>query len=278
MTMRTRSRTVGSGRRVHCHAGSRGHERRLQMNFIPPPRGKHCIPSVVRMLDMPRSLLSSTCSIGNHGIFINSICRRSNRPMLHKRRYQVSEPRRITALRSRVLSPGALFAQWSRLPESSPLHEHVPELGAAAMAAKAARLARWRHHLEAISREDGRATAQVDYRLVKTEMNGLVSTYGFEAGGARSPAFYVSFGCAPTCPCAKDPFVLSEIDLRLSIPRYRRTRSVANLRRGSGHSQRFIAQPDRISRTQPRDLWYLARRSCAIIPPRSMRSPRARSP
>ena len=70
------------------------------------------------------------------------------------------------------LSLVKLFEQWRDFERPS-LHDHEPDYGAAAMAAKAAALPRWRQQLESIDTKGWPREQLSDYKLVKAEMNGL---------------------------------------------------------------------------------------------------------
>ncbi|HEV7358789.1 MAG TPA: DUF885 family protein [Steroidobacteraceae bacterium] len=106
-----------------------------------------------------------------------------------------------------------LFEQWRDF-EHPTLHNHVPDYGAAAMAAKAAALPRWRQQLEAIDTQGWPREQLNDYKLVKAEMNGLDFNLRVLRPWARDPAFYVSVWAARTdVPLREGPIVYPEIEL-----------------------------------------------------------------
>jgi uncharacterized protein (DUF885 family) len=106
-----------------------------------------------------------------------------------------------------------LFEQWRDF-EHPILHDHVPDYGEAAMAAKAAALPQWRKQLEAIDTQGWPREQLSDYKLVKAEMNGFDFNLRVLRPWARDPAFYVSVWAARTdVPLREGPVVHPEIEL-----------------------------------------------------------------
>jgi uncharacterized protein (DUF885 family) len=106
-----------------------------------------------------------------------------------------------------------LFEQWRDF-EHPTLHDHVPDYGEAAMAAKAAALPQWRKQLEAIDTKGWPREQLSDYKLVKAEMNGFDFNLRVLRPWARDPAFYVSVWAARTdVPLREGPIVHPEIEL-----------------------------------------------------------------
>jgi len=85
----------------------------------------------------------------------------------------------------------ALFAQW-RAFEKPPWRDGAPDYGAAAMAAQHEGLRAWRARLRAIDPSGWPIAQQVDYHLVRAEMNGLDFNHRVLRPWARDPAFYLS--------------------------------------------------------------------------------------
>lgn len=85
----------------------------------------------------------------------------------------------------------ALFAQW-RAFEKPPLRDGAPDYGAAAMAAQHEGLRAFKARLRAIDPSRWSIAQQVDYHLVRAEMNGLDFNHRVLRPWARDPAFYLS--------------------------------------------------------------------------------------
>lgn len=85
----------------------------------------------------------------------------------------------------------ALFPEW-RAFEASGLREGAPDYTPAAMAGKATALKEWQARLAAIDRHDLSIAQQVDYNLVRAEMNGLDFDLRVLRPWQRDPAFYIS--------------------------------------------------------------------------------------
>ncbi len=85
----------------------------------------------------------------------------------------------------------ALFAQW-RAFEPPPRRDGAPDYGAAAMAAQHEGLRAFQARLRAIDPGGWPIAQQVDYHLVRAEMNGLDFNHRVLRPWARDPAFYLS--------------------------------------------------------------------------------------
>ncbi|MEO5721329.1 MAG: DUF885 family protein [Chthoniobacterales bacterium] len=85
----------------------------------------------------------------------------------------------------------ALFPEW-RTFEASGVKEGAPDYTPAAMSAKAAALKKWQARLAAIDRGGWSIAQQVDYNLVRAEMNGLDFDLRVLRPWQRDPAFYIS--------------------------------------------------------------------------------------
>ena len=106
-----------------------------------------------------------------------------------------------------------LFDAWRKF-ERPAIHDHVPDYGRAAMAAKAGALPGWRKKLDAIDTRGWSVTQLNDFKLVKAEMNGLDFNLRVLRPWARDPAFYVSVWPARTdVPLREAPNVYPEIEL-----------------------------------------------------------------
>ena len=148
-----------------------------------------------------------------------------------------------------------LFEQWRDF-ERPTLRDHVPDYGAAAMAAKAAALPQWRRQLEAIDTKGWPHEQLSDYKLVKAEMNGLDFNLRVLRPWARDPAFYVSVWAARTdVPLREGPIVYPEIELysyRFPLS----TEAQHELTQRIGAIPRLFAQArQNLKDSNARDLW-----------------------
>lgn len=85
----------------------------------------------------------------------------------------------------------ALFEQW-RAFEKPPMRDGAPDYGSAAMAAQHEGLRALQARLKAIDPGGWPVAQQVDYHLVRAEMNGLDFNHRVLRPWARDPAFYLS--------------------------------------------------------------------------------------
>lgn len=109
----------------------------------------------------------------------------------------------------------ALFAEWREF-ESPEFANGVPDYSEDAMAAQYDALPEWRARLEALNpRGQGwPVEQQVDWRLVRAEMNGLDFDHRVRRPWARNPAFYASvFEAQSDVPAHEGPVVHGWIDL-----------------------------------------------------------------
>lgn len=109
----------------------------------------------------------------------------------------------------------ALFAEWREF-ESPEFVNGVPDYSEDAMAAQYDALPEWRARLEALNpRGQGwPVEQQVDWHLVRAEMNGLDFDHRVRRPWARNPAFYASvFEAQSDVPAHEGPVVHGWIDL-----------------------------------------------------------------
>jgi hypothetical protein len=85
----------------------------------------------------------------------------------------------------------ALFKEW-RAFQPAPLKDGVPDYGSAAMAAQQRELAGYQRRLAAIDGTAWPIPRQVDYHVVRAEMNGLDFDHRVLKPWANDPAFYVT--------------------------------------------------------------------------------------
>lgn len=86
----------------------------------------------------------------------------------------------------------ALFSDWRGF-QKPVMSQGVPDYSAKAMAAQHRELARYRQRLAAIDPHGWPIPQQVDYELVRAEMNGLDFDHRVKRPWSRSPSFYVMF-------------------------------------------------------------------------------------
>ena len=106
-----------------------------------------------------------------------------------------------------------LFTEW-RAFESPEFIAGVPDYSADAMAAQYEELPRWRARLNAIDPEGWPVGQQIDWHLVRAEMNGLDFDHRVRRPWARNPAFYLSiFAAQSDVPAHEGPVHHGWIDL-----------------------------------------------------------------
>ena len=106
-----------------------------------------------------------------------------------------------------------LFEAW-RAFEMPTFVDGVPDYGRAAMAAQASALGGWFERLQA-ARDDTRDTStEIDWHLVRAEMNGLDFDHRIRRPWARDPAFYVwIYPAQSDVPAHEGPVIHGWIDL-----------------------------------------------------------------
>lgn len=106
-----------------------------------------------------------------------------------------------------------LFHQW-RAFEAPRFHDGVPDYSADAMDTQHQALPRWRARLAAIDPSGWPIPQQVDWQIVKAEMNGLDFNYRVLRPWARDPAFYVwLYPSHSDVPTQAGPAIDGEIEL-----------------------------------------------------------------
>ncbi len=107
----------------------------------------------------------------------------------------------------------ALFEEW-RAYERPEFIDGVPDYGAAAMRAQHAALPDWRARLDALEPDAWTVAEQIDWHLVRAEMNGLDFDHRVRRPWARDPAFYVTIYAAESdVPAHEGPVIHGWIDL-----------------------------------------------------------------
>lgn len=106
-----------------------------------------------------------------------------------------------------------LFGEWREF--AAPEYVGgVPDYSAGAMATQHAQLPQWRARLEALNPADWTDSRQIDWHLVRAEMNGLDFDHRVRRPWERDPAFYASVYAAESdVPAHEGPTIDSWIDL-----------------------------------------------------------------
>ncbi len=107
----------------------------------------------------------------------------------------------------------ALFAEW-RAFQKPQLRDGVPDYTAAAMSAQHRALAAWQERLLALEPGGWPIAQQVDFHIVRAEMNGLDFDHRVLQPWAKNPAFYVTvFDEQSDQPAREGPFALGAVEL-----------------------------------------------------------------
>jgi hypothetical protein len=106
-----------------------------------------------------------------------------------------------------------LFREWREL-QKPELVDGVPDYSAAAMATQKRELAEYQRRLSAIDPKGWPIPQQVDYHMVRAEMNGLDFDHRVLKPWANNPAFYVTaFSSESDQPLREGPFAYGSVEL-----------------------------------------------------------------
>ncbi len=106
-----------------------------------------------------------------------------------------------------------LFDEW-RAFERPGFVDGVPDYSAAAMARQQQELPQWQVRLGSGAPEDWSVAEQIDWHLVRAEMNGLDFDHRVRRSWARDPGFYVTiFAAESDVPAHEGPVIHGWIDL-----------------------------------------------------------------
>ncbi len=106
-----------------------------------------------------------------------------------------------------------LFEEWREF-ERPEFIDGVPDYGVAAMRSQHAELPDWLARLEALDPDRWRVAEQIDWHLVRAEMNGLDFDHRVRRPWARDPAFYVMiYEAESDVPAHEGPVIHGWIDL-----------------------------------------------------------------
>ena len=123
------------------------------------------------------------------------------------------DPPRGTTASGAFADLTTLFGEWRDF-EAPEFTDGVPDYSADAMAAQYGELPRWRARLDAIDPEGSPVARQIDWHLVRAEMNGLDFDHRVRRPWARNPAFYVTiFAAQSDVPAHEGPVHHGWIDL-----------------------------------------------------------------
>src|SRR6266536_3902877 len=107
----------------------------------------------------------------------------------------------------------SLFAEWRSF-QKPKLVDGVPDYTAAAMAAQQRELVNWQRRLAAIDPSGWSIGKQVDYHVVRAELNGLDFDHRVLKPWANNPAFYVTiFTEESDQPAREGPFASGAVEL-----------------------------------------------------------------
>ena len=105
------------------------------------------------------------------------------------------------------------FHAW-RVFHTPPVHDGVPDYSAAAMERQHHELAAWQQRLAAFDTTGWSIPEQVDWYLVRAEMNGLDFAHRVKRPWVRDPSFYVWFYPSPTdVPEREGPNIYGAVEL-----------------------------------------------------------------
>lgn len=163
---------------------------------------------------------------------------------------------------SRYEDLGALFVEW-RAFQAPKVIDGVPDYSPAAMAAQHRELAAWRRRLQAIDPTGWPIPQQVNYHLVRAEMNGLDFDHRVLQPWARDPSFYVIVHTAQSdTPAHEGPWMHGAIELwtyRFPVQGDR----LAALRTALRAAPALLDQARRNLVGNARDLWWAGIRTAA---------------
>jgi len=145
----------------------------------------------------------------------------------------------------------SLFTEW-RAFQKPKIVNGVPDYTPAAMARQHGELEEYRRRLEALDSRTWPVWQQVDYQIVRAEMNGLDFDHRVLRPWARNPDFYVTvFADETDQPAREGPHALGGIELfRFSLPR-----DSDELARRLAHIPGLLQQARGNLTGDARDLW-----------------------
>ena len=147
-----------------------------------------------------------------------------------------------------------LFTEWREF-ERPRFVDGVPDYSADAMAAQHRELASWQERLRALDPSDWPVSQQIDWHLVRAEMNGLDFDHRLRRPWVRDPSFYISiFTAESDVPAHEGAIIHGFIDLwKYDDPLS--DRNAAELAGRIGAIPRLLEQARSNLSGNARDLW-----------------------
>jgi hypothetical protein len=166
-------------------------------------------------------------------------------------------PRSGRAAPSRYDDLVTLFTSWRAFQQPKAVNG-VPDYSPSAMAAQQRELATFRRRLAALDTTGWSTHAQVDYHIVRAEMNGLDFDHRVLRPWANNPAFYMTvFAEQSDQPAREGPHAAGGVELwRYTFPLS--ASDAAEVRRGLQPIPELLAQARRNLVGNGRDLWTLS--------------------
>ena len=154
----------------------------------------------------------------------------------------------------------SLFSEWRSF-QKPKLVKGVPDYTVAGMAAQRAGLAVYQRRLAAIDPSDWPIPQQVDYYLVRAEMNGLDFDHRVLRPWSRNPAFYVTvFAEESDQPAREGPFAEGAVEL-WSYPLPLSPQHAAQIAAGLRTVPKLLKQAKANLTGNARDLWIFGAKS-----------------
>lgn len=154
----------------------------------------------------------------------------------------------------------SLFRNWRSF-QKPKLVDGVPDYTAASMAAQQKELEAYRRRLAAIDPSGWSVPEQVDYNVVRAEMNGLDFDHRVLAPWANNPAFYVAvFTEESDQPAREGPFAAGAVEL-WSYPSPLSPEDAARIDEGIRVIPRLLAQAKTNLTGGGKDLWVYGAKS-----------------
>jgi hypothetical protein len=154
----------------------------------------------------------------------------------------------------------SLFSEWRSF-QKPKLVDGVPDYTARAMAAQHRELAAWQRRLASIDPGGWPVNQQVDYHVVRAEMNGLDFDHRVLKPWTNNPAFYVTvFSEESDQPAREGPFALGAVELwSYTFPF--KADDAAQVRSGIRAVPKLLAQAKTNLVGNAKDLWTFGAKS-----------------